>query len=71
MCFMTLNGKLGYSIRDLLGLYQIFNYILNNSRELLLNRANSLLEWDMLIGINPIRGMLTRGGTDPVTNGFL
>ena len=29
---------------------------------LLLDSANSLLEWNMFSGINPVRGMLTGGG---------
>ena len=38
---------------------------------LLLDCANSLLEWDMFLGINPVRGMSTRGGQVFVPHLFL
>ena len=38
---------------------------------LLLDSANSLLEWNMFSGINPVRGMLTGGGQNPVSHEFL
>ena len=44
---------------------------INEQKDFLLECANSLLKWYMFSGINPVRGMLTRGGQSVVPHGFL
>ena len=45
-----------------MSLYQIFNWILKEPKEQLLDSANSLLEWYMFTGINPVRGITESAG---------